>query len=352
MCLGEPARSEGRWSQNGVTFPEGNKLQDGATTAFAGWSGIGFWGHNRYYDPELGRFTQTDPMGYADSMNLYQAFNQSPQNFGDPMGLFEGSGFEIEPLVEAKLRQEGNIELANELEQERRSRLPRMWETFRPSPDVMFKEARQWFGKLFFGKRSAAQRAQALVGLVGFSILTVGEVIDVIPDPSDVLTKKLTREGAETIAQKTLVKEIIDELPIGAASKWKKVETPWKRLAHQRSDIDWDIVRPEGTELAGMTNWQAARKGYSPGRYNPNTGKWENIILHHGGQDPRGAVFELWRSTHGSVPHQMNPPGPWRKEHPDWATAWKNEQSAYWRWRTGAYSPEPTDKLYLPGDLP
>ena len=86
MCLGEPAISEGGWSQNGVTFPEGNKLQDGATAAFAGWSGIGFWGHNRYYDPELGRFTQTDPMGYADSMNLYAAFGQSPMNFTDPMG--------------------------------------------------------------------------------------------------------------------------------------------------------------------------------------------------------------------------------------------------------------------------
>ena len=87
MCLGEPARSEGGWSQNGVTFPEGNKPQDGATAVFAGWAGIGFRGHNRYYDPELGRFTQPDPMGYQDSMNLYQAFGQSPMNFGDPMGL-------------------------------------------------------------------------------------------------------------------------------------------------------------------------------------------------------------------------------------------------------------------------
>ena len=31
-------------------------------------------------------------MGYADSMNLYQAFGQSPQNFGDPMGLCLGMG--------------------------------------------------------------------------------------------------------------------------------------------------------------------------------------------------------------------------------------------------------------------
>ncbi len=41
----------------------------------------------RYYHPELGRFLQNDPMGYHDSMNMYQAFNQNPVNFVDPMGL-------------------------------------------------------------------------------------------------------------------------------------------------------------------------------------------------------------------------------------------------------------------------
>jgi RHS repeat-associated protein len=40
----------------------------------------------RYYDPELGRFLQPDPLGYQDSMNLYQAFNCNPVNFLDPMG--------------------------------------------------------------------------------------------------------------------------------------------------------------------------------------------------------------------------------------------------------------------------
>ncbi|MFW9880716.1 MAG: RHS repeat-associated core domain-containing protein [Candidatus Thorarchaeota archaeon] len=33
------------------------------------------------------RFLQTDPMGYEDSLNLYQAFNQNPVNFVDPLGL-------------------------------------------------------------------------------------------------------------------------------------------------------------------------------------------------------------------------------------------------------------------------
>jgi len=40
----------------------------------------------RYYDPIMGRFLSVDPMGYKDSMNLYQAFNQNPINFVDPFG--------------------------------------------------------------------------------------------------------------------------------------------------------------------------------------------------------------------------------------------------------------------------
>jgi RHS repeat-associated protein len=41
----------------------------------------------RAYDPIMGRFLQTDPMGYQDSMNLYQAFNMNPWNYLDPWGL-------------------------------------------------------------------------------------------------------------------------------------------------------------------------------------------------------------------------------------------------------------------------
>ena len=40
----------------------------------------------RYYDPIMGRFLQTDPMSYTDSMNLYQSFNCNPINFTNPMG--------------------------------------------------------------------------------------------------------------------------------------------------------------------------------------------------------------------------------------------------------------------------
>ncbi len=42
---------------------------------------------HRYFDPELGRFLTTDPMGYADSPSLYQYALNNPIVFGDPFGL-------------------------------------------------------------------------------------------------------------------------------------------------------------------------------------------------------------------------------------------------------------------------
>jgi hypothetical protein len=130
-----------------------------------------------------------------------------------------------------------------------------------------------------------------------------------------------------------------------AASRYAKATTPWQRRAYQRPDIDWDFVRPEGTNRA------ASRQGYTPARINPVTGRVDDLVLHHALDDPRGAVIETWRSTHTRF-HQTTgrEPNPWRLERPDWAAAWQREQSAYWRWRTGTYNPTPTHRLRLPGD--
>ncbi|MBI2837242.1 MAG: Ig-like domain-containing protein [Acidobacteria bacterium] len=54
---------------------------------------------NRYFSPELGRFLQPDPMGYADSTNLYQGFDNNPANFEDPLGLASGPEQKAKPKV-------------------------------------------------------------------------------------------------------------------------------------------------------------------------------------------------------------------------------------------------------------
>jgi RHS repeat-associated protein len=40
----------------------------------------------RYYHPEIGRFLQTDPIGYGDGMNLYTYCHDNPVRFLDPTG--------------------------------------------------------------------------------------------------------------------------------------------------------------------------------------------------------------------------------------------------------------------------
>ena len=45
----------------------------------------------RYYDPDIGRFLQPDPVGYAGGMNLYAYCGNNPTNLTDPLGLLAGA---------------------------------------------------------------------------------------------------------------------------------------------------------------------------------------------------------------------------------------------------------------------
>ncbi|MBN1123430.1 MAG: Hint domain-containing protein [Sedimentisphaerales bacterium] len=89
------AGTDGKWMTPDVTSPAASALGNpylftgrryDPETRSAGHPGL-YYFRARYYHPDLMRFLQPDPVGYADSMNLYEYVGNNPLGFIDPYGL-------------------------------------------------------------------------------------------------------------------------------------------------------------------------------------------------------------------------------------------------------------------------
>nr|WP_320010900.1 RHS repeat-associated core domain-containing protein [uncultured Desulfobulbus sp.] len=74
----------GAWGN--ITASTGNTPQYGYTGREPDATGLVYY-RSRYYDPQIGRFTQPDPKGFIDGLNRYVYVMNSPVNYVDPWGM-------------------------------------------------------------------------------------------------------------------------------------------------------------------------------------------------------------------------------------------------------------------------